>query len=426
VTLALALGRALVVAAESLIGGKRVVIIGDSSLNLHELVGDLGARVVHVFDPDASRPMAQPAPTHRATVLRALPAGDFDVRDGAYDLAIVPDLTVVDDAAALLARLRRIVGSEGAVLCAARNVDADGEPAGTKGIGYYELYDLVALQFASVRMIAAMPFTGLTLAELGQDEVESAVRVDTQLASDRPPPEAYVALASQEDLAVDAYAVIELPAEAKAAAPPKLDAPELATARLRIEYLEGQLEEVTTARAARTRAEESERRALDALDTERATIHRLEQELDHARNPPVEDVEPFAELADKLAQTESRAATLEEALELADKTLVTQRQRIAELESQARPHETDISVEVVELESKLKQRATVVATLEAEVKRRDKMIRELIARLEGSPATEAVGDLPRKLEELARLAAKQKSDLEAQAWRIGELEALRT
>src|SRR5947209_1349838 len=77
------------------------------------------------------------------------------------------------------------------------------------------LHELVSLQFENVRMIAAMPFYGVTLAELGQDEVESAVRVDTQLAGDRPSPNAFVALASQSDVALDAYAVIELEAPAK-------------------------------------------------------------------------------------------------------------------------------------------------------------------------------------------------------------------
>ena len=106
--------RALAVLAEALIDGRRVLVVADSSLGLHTTLAELGARLVHVYDPDAERAMAQPPPTERGHVLRGLPEGDFEVRDGAFDLAFVPDLTITPDPAALLARLRRVVGNEGA------------------------------------------------------------------------------------------------------------------------------------------------------------------------------------------------------------------------------------------------------------------------------------------------------------------------
>lgn len=427
-----ALARALTVLAEALVAERRIVVVGDSSLGLHELAADLGARMVHVYDPKIDAPAQN---RERGARIFPLPEGDFDVRDGAFDLAIVPDLTAVPDAAGVLARLRRVVGEEGAVMCAAGNKDSDEG----NGLDYYELFDLVSLQFESVRMIAAMPFVGVTLAELGQDEVESAVRVDTQLAGDRPAPSAFVALASQSDVALDAYAVIELEAPAKtegvaldAAHVTEIEAA-LAQSRLRASYLEAQVDELAQAKAARSRAEEESRRALDALEDERARAARLEREIDALRQastqappPPAQDI---TDIAEQLAQSQIRASALEEGVDLAEKTILAQRDRIAELESALSKHEEQAAPpveagsseeEIAALEAKLEERGKRVAELEAEVVRCEKLVRELITRIEGGPAI-IDDDLQKKLDELALLAARQQSELEARAWKIEEL-----
>jgi len=421
------LARALTVLAEALVAERRVIIVGDSSLSLHDLAGDLGARMVHVYDPKLDTPA-------KGARIFPLPEGDFDVRDGAFDLAIVPDLTEVPDAAGLLARLRRVVGEEGAVMCAAGNKDAEEG----HGLDYYELFDLVSLQFESVRMIAAMPFSGVTLAELGQDEVESAVRVDTQLAGDRPPPSAFVALASQSDVALDAYAVIELEAPPTTEVVPDLARvteieAALAEARLRASYLEAQVDELAQAKAARSRAEEESRRALETIEDERGRAARLEREIDALRQavtqapaPPAQDI---ADLAEQLAQAQIRASALEEGVELAEKTILAQRDRIAELENALSKAEEQVvppadqgnaEEEIAALEAKLEERARRLAELEAEVARREKLVKELVARLENGPVA-IDDDLHKKLDELALLAARQQSELEARAWKIEEL-----
>lgn len=440
------LARALTVLAEALVSERRVLVVGDSSLGLHDLINDLGARMVHVYDPDAARALSQAPPTVRGTVLRGLPEGDFDVRDGAFDLAIVPDLAAVPDGAALLARLRRVVGEAGAVMCGAANRDAEGE---TKGLDYYELFDMVSLQFENVRMIAAMPFHGVTMAELGQDEVESAVRVDTQLAGDRSSPSAYIALAAQTDVALDAYAVIELEAPEASAPESALRVTEveaeLAQARLRTSVLEAQVEGLAQARVAQARAEEEARRAFEALEDERARASRLERELDAARRAEAEapkaPAPDVSDLAEQLAQAQIRAGALEEGVELAEKTIVAQRDRITELEAAIAQAEeaamaapppppppppvpaVEPSEEISALEAKLVERAQRITDLQAELVRREKLVKELVARLESGGETAAIdADLHKKLDELAILAAHQKSELEARAWRIAELE----
>jgi chromosome segregation ATPase len=137
-----------------------------------------------------------------------------------------------------------------------------------------------------------------------------------------------------------------------------------------------------------------------------------------------------ARLAEQLAQAQIRASALEEGVELAEKTILVQRDRIAELESaltkaeEQAPPPPSVSVsaeeEIAVLEAKLEERGRRVAELEAEVSRREKLVKELVARIEGAPAT-VDDDLQKKLDELALLAARQQSELEARAWKIEEL-----
>ncbi|HEX4517186.1 MAG TPA: hypothetical protein VH054_26760, partial [Polyangiaceae bacterium] len=208
----------------------------------------------------------------------------------------------------------------------------------------------------------------------------------------------------------------------------------LAQARLRATYLEAQVEELTQAKAACSRAEEESRRALEALEDERTRASRLEREIDvvkrAASEAPKAPSPDLTDLAEQLAQAQIRASALEEGVELAEKTILVQRDRIAELESaltkaeEQAPPPPSVSVsaeeEIAVLEAKLEERGRRVAELEAEVSRREKLVKELVARIEGAPAT-VDDDLQKKLDELALLAARQQSELEARAWKIEEL-----
>src|SRR6185503_4772137 len=121
----------------------------------------------------------------------------------------------------------------------------------------------------------------------------------------------------------------------------------------------------------RARAEEEARRALEALEIERQRVLRLERDLDEmssARAKAPEPPKPVDDLAEQLAEAQIRAAALEEGVELAEKTIVSQRDRIAELEGRLadaeeaealRSHEPtpdDTEDEVATLEGKLRER----------------------------------------------------------------------
>jgi chromosome segregation ATPase len=273
---------ALCVYAEPLAARRRVVVVGDATLGLDARLVALGARTVHVFDPDGERARAHLAQAPRGVIVRELPKGEIDVREGAFDLAIVPDLAMIEDRAGLLTRLRRLVGPEGAALVAARSAP----PGDATGLDYYEMYDLVSLQFASVRMVAQVPFVGVTLAELGDLDEEPAVSVDTQLAGESGAPELFVAVASQREARLEPYAIVQLPRESVVAAPAaeetRAGQAELAAAILRSDLLQAQLEE------------------------QRGLVTRLRAQAEHA--PKVDELEAMLhERATKLKDAETRA-----------------------------------------------------------------------------------------------------------------------
>ena len=381
---------ALCVYAESLAERRRVVVVGDSSLGLDARLVALGARTVHVYDPDAGRARANAPTAARGAVVRELPAGEFDVREGAFDLAIVPDLAAIEDRAGLLVRVRKLVGPDGAALIAAPSAAAqEGEDRvpSPAGLDYYDMYDLVALQFASVRMIGQLPFAGVALAELGEADEEPAVSVDTQLVPESGAPVAYIALAAQRDVRLEAYSIVQLPgalaSEVQTEPPTRPDIEgdpetlasqhaELAAAVLRAGLLQnqideqrslmtrlsadaeraGRVDELEAALTERTaKLKEAETRAGDhyvraerlthelkrfdeELHKQRDRAARLAKELDEEKKLRTRAEVDLAMMrkSPELAQARDRIGVLEEAVRAAEEAIPLLQQRAAEAE----------------------------------------------------------------------------------------------
>jgi archaellum component FlaC len=390
---------ALCVYAEPLAARRRVVVVGDASLGLDERLVELGARTVHVYDPDADRARAHAASAgSRAVTVRALPAGEFDVRDGAFDLAIVPDLGLIEDRAALLSRLRRLVGNDGASLVCAYNGEERAASAGSKALDYYELYDLVSLQFANVRMVGQVPFAGVALAELGESDEEPQVSVDTQLVTDAEAPELFIALAGQRDVRLDAYAIVQIPrvpTAASSASGPRPDSPEqqaaLAEAVLRADLLSAQLEEQRglatrmsadvergkrvddleqTLKERLSKLKEAETRAGDHyVRAERLThdLRKQEEELQRQRDratrlaKELEDEKRLRTRAEvdlgmvrkapELQASRERTALLEEALRSAEEATIVLQARVVEAEQAVHARDRQLALLASELDA---------------------------------------------------------------------------
>ncbi len=206
---------------EPLVRGRRVAVLGDATTGLPGELGERGARLIHAYDPDAARAaeaLASVAPGKSSPVSYALLGDDLGVRDGAFDVVIVPDLALFSDPAELLRKTRRLCAPSGAAVIGTRNARFEGrrliEPReafrGKAPPGYYELYDLVSLQFAKVRMIGQAPFVGYTVADFAASG-ELEVSVDTSLLNASEEPEYFIAVAGDRSIALDAYTVVGLP-----------------------------------------------------------------------------------------------------------------------------------------------------------------------------------------------------------------------
>ena len=203
--------------AESIVRGRRVAVFGDATLGLGESLVDRGARVVHVYDPDSARAGLAAARTSTLRGVRPLFApldGDLGMRDGTFDVVIVPDVSLLADRASIVKRVQRLLPPGGVALFAAPNPEAkrwllppltDADDA----LGYYELYDLVSLEFAEVRMLGQAPFVGYAIVDFSADEPE--VSVDTSILEEPEVPEWYLAVASDREVELDAYSIVELP-----------------------------------------------------------------------------------------------------------------------------------------------------------------------------------------------------------------------
>ncbi len=208
--------------AEPLCRGRRVAILGDATIGLADELIKRGARMVHAYDPNHARTaeaIARLGPGRGHQITIAVLADDFGVRDGAFDLVILPDLGLFADPGDMLRRTRRLVSPTGAALIVATNAKTEKTrllpqgnqaPSPVPPPGYYELYDLVSLQFSKVRMLGQAPFVGYTVAEFAH-RGEPSVSVDTSLLEASEEPEHFIAIASDRALMLDPYAVIELP-----------------------------------------------------------------------------------------------------------------------------------------------------------------------------------------------------------------------
>ena len=274
---------ALLPYAERFLDGRRVVLFGDATAGLAEEAADRGARVVHVLDVDATRVAEAVATAPRGLSFSVLrDGGDGALRDGAFDTCLIPDLSLFSDPRAIIAQARKLLAAGGVVIAATPRVDGRrGESLRGKGgpLNYYDFYDVLARQFPAVSLAGQVPFHGYALVNFSL-EGDPEVSVDASLTdgADREPV-AYVAFASDRRIAIDPYAIIQLPNEEAEA--PAVAAPVVDTAR--VTALEGEVESLQAAkRAAEQRLAEEQRRSADlgrALHEAGALPRQLEHRL---------------------------------------------------------------------------------------------------------------------------------------------------
>jgi SAM-dependent methyltransferase len=329
---------------EPLVRGRRVAVFADASAGLAERLAERGARQVHAWDRDTARvaeAVARSGGTARGPVIHALHAGDLGVRDGAFDVVVVGDLSLFAAPDEIVAQARRLLGPSGVCVIASPNPEASRplipiygggsqRPASEPPpLGYYDLYDVVSADFSQVRMAGQAPFVGYTVADFAPDG-EPEVSVDTSLLESSEEPEWFVAVASERTVALDAFAVIEVPfADLEEPATRRADAPRpVAPASIQPDPRVKQLEAAhlaAQAEAARARAEGEAR--ITALSTRLAE---LEAELAD-RESRLRELEAAA--ARSTGDARTRADRLAREVEELELELGRQRERADALES---------------------------------------------------------------------------------------------
>ena len=451
--------QALAIYAESVAVGARVALFGDASTGIGGRFVELGARSVLAIDPDATRALEEAARAPRGVSVRPYSPTDPDVR--AADLAVVLDLGLFEDPGALIRRVRRMIGEEGVAIIAAKSTDVSGE-GGDRAFDYYELFDLVAPEFESVRMVAQLPFEGVALVELGGEDESPSVSVDTQLAEAGRAPEAFIVVAGQREARLDPYSIVQLPPRPAPAREPTLDLDDLdadragerdalAQAQLRSELLASQLDDLRARIGEGERAVEAVSALEEALRVRSAHAAELERALSSRGRELAELSSEVEEMRAAAEAGRIAAAQVEEVALRADRA----ERRVTALEQELSKYGESHSRELAHIEAILRERAQAVRALEAELSRRDQMVRDLVGTLDelGDPApdgTRAVAraeatpvnlerqrdaglDAPPALsEENARLRgqldalaldlARREGDAQATAWRIAELE----
>lgn len=201
---------------ESLVAGRRVAVFGEITGGLPELLAERGARLVCGYDADRSAVAEALARGGAHRVSYAVLEADLDVRDGAFDVVVIPDLSCAEAPGELVRLARRLLARGGTLVAAAPNPDLDERllpwslAEEREHIGYYDLYDLVSLHFPEVRMLGQAPFVGYTIADFAP-EGDLDITVDTSLLEATESPEWFIAVAGERRVEVESYAVIGLP-----------------------------------------------------------------------------------------------------------------------------------------------------------------------------------------------------------------------
>ena len=450
---------ALAAYAEPLATNRRVLVFGNALGSLPLQLLERGARAIHVCDPDALR-VSEATARNRSTQISfsSLADSDLSLRDAAFELALIDNLGAFDPLP-LLRTAKRALGSRGVAVVACPNPEAAfpllraSNPAATS-LDYYALYDAVAAEFEHVRMLGQTPFVGYAIADFSASgEPEPAL--DTSFVpGGAEEPDFFLALASNQEVRLDEFAVIQLPTRrllSSLKGPPPLALPaapaaasensaqaraheaELARLNQWIKELESRAS-TADERADHSETElETERTKLEGeLGTERAKLETERTKLETERQASAalrsqherEISAARAELSALRTQaTNLRADASSKASELARLTSELARltselaERDRQLAAQAEKVEQGSAAELTEYERQLSERGSEVRRLEQDLRTAERTGRELVRELE-----RRTGEQSKQASlELERALAEREADLQAAAWTIESL-----
>jgi SAM-dependent methyltransferase len=388
--------------AEPVVNGRRVLFIGPASSMLPERLLERGARLIHVCDPDPIRLGEATAKNRSRNVsFSALTDGHFALRDGAFDVCLVEDAGIAEPAK-LLRAVRRALTPRGVAIVASPNAEAKApllphRSSGVVALDYYALYDAVKEEFEHVRMLGQAPFVGYVVAEFAPEGSPEPSLDTAFVPGGAEEPELFVAVASQQPVDLEPFAVVQLPYRSVVGAGSggnAADAEQLRQAR-------------TAEQVASTR------------------IAELEKELAAARQTAGEREAKLREAETRVFARDAELSGLRQELDNKTQWLKAHEASVAELQQKlqrgASPEDTEAAAaELTALETALQERGEHVRQLERQLRESERTGKELLRQLPGATQSAPALTLPKNpdTEALAQKLAKSQADLIATRWAL--------
>lgn len=411
------------------VDGRRVALIGDCRNGLAEQLAALAGRRIHAYDPKPERVATSVAEAtrkaHSARISFNVLEDDLDFREGAFDVAVVPDLGIFDDAESVVALTESLVGQRGLVFFGVHNAPKDrAEP-----MGYYELYDLVSRRFEHVKMLGQASFSGSTIADFAADN-EPQVTIDSSLMSQTAEPTHFIAAASGASIDLDPYTLVQLPgpleehtadarasadeltrnAQSEAARRDELD--QLKTQLARYEQLARDRKNNATQLSARVAELEAElHTACDDAQERHAEEKDRQRQQEHDAHVHQQDIDQMVERIAELEESASRADALRVQLQAAQEALATR----TPVEAADDPEAT---TDLARLEGVLKERAEKIQSIERALQESERIGRVLARELQTATTPEAPPETPPD-----ERTARYEADLHAAQWKLAAIES---
>jgi len=215
---------AFVAHAESLISGRRLLLIDSPSSGLSERLLERGARAVHVLDPRAGKGEPQGAGTSKRIRVDALHQERIAELD--FDTALVADLSSLSNAGSILRSIERHLPEDGCALVAC---PSDESVSGLFGVRPGKLsFDgfsaLVHDSFESVKLLAQTPFVGMAVVHLDLSAPPEPALDNGFLAGEADELDLYLAICTKHPLGtrdLQEMTIVQLPSRGLTAGVPQ-------------------------------------------------------------------------------------------------------------------------------------------------------------------------------------------------------------
>ena len=426
--------------AEPVASGRRVLFIGPAISALPARLLERGARLVHVCDPDPLRVAEATAKNRSKDVsFSALADGHFALREGAFDVCIVEDAGI-SDPVPLVKKIRRALTPRGVAILASLNPETrvpllPHRPSGVISLDYYALYDAVKSEFEYVRMLGQAPFVGYVIADFAPDGAPEPSLDTAFLPSGAEEPELFIAVASQQPVELEAFAVVQLPYRSVVTGVANNDAEALRRSRAEGLDLQRKLSETETAHAADRQGLTTLRSKLtdaeSALAADKQSLTSLRGKLSEAEAARAADKQALTTREAKLREAETRVfardaelLALRQELEHKNQQLKQQEARLGELDGKLKQgpsaeEAAAAAADLAALEKTLVERGEHVRKLERDLREAERVGKELVRQLPGA-SPDSAAETRRKAgeSELAQKLAKSQADLIATRWAL--------